>query len=172
MESRKRVFLGLGSNVGERVSYILRALEELEKIGELGRISTVYESEPWGVTDQEPFLNCVLEFFTDLDPFTLLKSLKEIERRVGRRERFRWGPREIDIDILLYGNEVVNTPELRIPHPFIKERDFVLIPMLEIDPELRDPMSGEPYGNFRPKGRLTPFCCVLKRGGRGARAPQ
>lgn len=168
MESRKRVLLGLGSNVGERVSYILRALEELEKIGELGRISTVYESEPWGVTDQEPFLNCVLEFFTYLDLFTLLRSLKEIEKRVGRKERFRWGPREIDIDILLYGNEVVDTPELRIPHPFIKERDFVLIPMLEVDPELRDPVSGEPYRNVKPKGKLKPFCCILKR---GARAP-
>ncbi len=169
MESRKRILLGLGSNVGDRISYILKAIDELERIGELGRISTVYESEPWGVVDQDPFLNCVLELFTGLDPFTLLKRLKEIEKRVGRKERFRWGPREIDIDILLYEEEVVDTPELRIPHPFIKERDFVLIPMLELDPNLKDPLSGEPYRKVRLSNGLRPFCCILKREGKGSR---
>ena len=169
MESRKRVLLGLGSNVGERISYILKAMVELEKIGELGRISTVYESEPWGVEDQDPFLNCVLELYTDLDPFNLLRELKEIEKKVGRRERFRWGPREIDIDILLYEEKVVDTPELKIPHPFIKERDFVLIPMLEVDPDLRDPMSGEYYRDVKLESKLKPFCCVLKREGKGSR---
>lgn len=160
-ESRKRVFLGLGSNVGDRLSFILRALEELERVGEVVKVSTVYESEPWGVLDQEPFLNCVLELRTHLDPFTLLERLKRIEKEVGRKPRFRWGPREIDVDILLYEGEVVESPTLRIPHPFIKERDFVLIPLLEIDPTLRDPKTGVPYREKKLEGRLKPFCCLI-----------
>ena len=172
MESRKRVLLGLGSNVGNRLDYILMAIGRLKDLGEIGKISTIYESEPWGVGDQEPFLNCVLELYTRLDPHTLLKELKRIEKEVGRKERFRWGPREIDIDILLYEDEVVETDELKIPHPLIKERDFVLVPMLEIDPSLKDPVSGEPYGDVNIESTLRPYCCVLKKGERGARALQ
>ncbi len=172
MESRKRVLLGLGSNVGNRLHYILTAIGRLKDLGEIGKISTIYESEPWGVEDQEPFLNCVLELYTRLDPHALLKELKLIEKKVGRKERFRWGPREIDIDILLYEDEVVETDELKIPHPLIKERDFVLVPMLEINPSLKDPVSGEPYGDVNIESTLRPYCCVLKKGERGARALQ
>lgn len=170
MESRSRVLLALGSNIGERIYYIIEAISELKKLGEIGKISTVYESDPWGVTYQESFLNCVLELFTGIEPFMLLRKLKEIEKTVGRKERFRWGPREIDIDILLYDNKVVNTSELKIPHPFIRDRAFVLIPMLEIDPDLKDPTSGEPYGSVKMESRLRPFCCILQGEKEGDRA--
>ncbi len=161
----RRIFLGLGSNVGDRVGNILRALELVRSVCRLRRISTVYESDPWGVEDQPPFLNCVAEVETDLGALQLLGKLKSIEREVGRRERFRWGPREIDIDILLYGDLVLDTSDLRVPHPGLTERDFALIPLLEIAPDLRDPRTGAPYRRFREglRSTLRPFCCVTLR---------
>ncbi len=173
MRSRKRVFLGLGSNLGDRLGYLLSAMDRISELGEVRAISTVYESEPWGVEEQPPFLNCVLELWTDIPPEELLKMLKEIERAVGRRERFRWGPREIDIDILLYGNEVIDSEELKIPHPHLEERDFVLVPLLEIDRKLRNPKNGRSLSESlnRLEVKLKPFCCILKRE-KGSRSPQ
>jgi len=162
MESR-RTFLGLGSNVGDRLLNILKAIDLLKEFIRVEKVSTIYESEPWGVEDQPPFLNCVLLGETSLTPSELLKEIKRVEREVGRKERFRWGPREIDIDILLYEEEVVELPDLEIPHPYIRERDFVLVPLLEIDPDLKDPLSGEVYARFLEnlKTELKPFCSIL-----------
>ncbi len=174
MRSRKRVFLGLGSNLGDRLGYLLSAMDRISELGEVRAISTVYESEPWGVEEQPPFLNCVLEFWTDIPPEELLKMLKEIERAVGRRERFHWGPREIDIDILLYGNEVFEGKELKIPHPHLEERDFVLVPLLEVDRKLRNPKNGRSLSESlnRLEVKLKPFCCIYLKREKGSRSPQ
>ena len=158
-----RVFLGLGSNVGDRISYILKAIEEIHKyIGKVVVASTVYESKPWGVEDQKDFLNCVVEIRTSFCPLNLLKKIKTLEKSLGRKERFRWGPREIDVDILLYGSRRLYTKDLTIPHPRIKERDFVLVPLIEIDPLLKDPESGRPYSSFLGGVGiyLRPFCSL------------
>jgi 2-amino-4-hydroxy-6-hydroxymethyldihydropteridine diphosphokinase len=163
MQSSDRIYLSLGTNLGDRVGYILKALDALGSLGTVLSVSTLYESEPWGYRDQPPFLNCVLSFTTDLGPRDLLRELKTLERKLGRRKRFRWGPREIDIDIILYGDTILKDPELQIPHPRLKERDFVLVPLLELDPEVRDPITGRPYREFL-KGlsvNLRPFCSLL-----------
>ncbi len=162
MQSRKKVFLSLGSNVGNRIGNILKAIDLLRGLGEIRKVSTVYESEPWGVSDQPPFLNCVVLMETSLLPEELLGELKKIERIVGRKERFRWGPREIDIDILLYDDEVVELPNLSIPHPHMTDRDFVLYPLLELE-EVRDPRTGRPFRDSLRNLSLSlrPFCSIL-----------
>jgi len=155
------VFLGLGSNVGDRISYILKALEKLGEFLKIEKISTVYESRAWGVENQSDFLNLVLKARTNLPPHELLFRVKEIEKLVGRKERFKWGPREIDIDILLYGEQVIRTKLLKAPHPFLEERDFFLYPLLEIEPNLIHPSYGKPLKDFKPENTLKPFCCVI-----------
>ncbi len=163
-QSSKRVFLGLGSNVESRVHFLSHAVKLLKGIGSVEKLSTVYESLPWGVKEQEKFLNCVLELRTYLDPFSLLERLKDIERNVGRKERFRWGPREIDIDILLYEDLLIDSRELSIPHPFLKDRDFVLIPLLEISPCIKDPRTGTYLSRALStlSINLKPYCCLLQ----------
>ncbi len=160
---RTRVFLGLGSNVGDRLGYIQRAVRSLSSFCRIGRVSTVYESDPWGVEKQPPFLNCVVEAYTAEPPFELLRRIKEAEKSLGRKERFRWGPREIDIDILLYGEEVIDEAVLKVPHPYIRERDFFLIPLLELEPELVSPEDGIPYREALTyvRASLRPYCCLL-----------
>ncbi len=164
MQSRKRVFLGLGSNVGDRIGNILKAIDSISSLGVVIKVSTLYESEPWGVEDQPAFVNCVAEIETDLKPRDLLKEAKRLEEKIGRVKRFHWGPREIDIDIVLYGEEVVNEEDLKIPHPFIKKRDFVLVPLLELDESLADPITGEPYRTHLDEieVKLKPLCSVLR----------
>lgn len=154
--------MGLGSNVGSRVIYLLRAIEKLKKLLEVEKISTVYESRAWGVKDQEDFLNLVLKARTNLPPHELLLKIKKIEREVGRKERFKWGPREIDIDILLYGDEIIRTKLLKIPHPFLEKRDFFVYPLLEIEPRIIHPVYKKPLKEFKPENTLRPFCCILK----------
>ncbi len=151
--------------MGNRIAFILRAVGELEERFGVLDISTVYESDPWGVEDQPPFLNCVVKMETSLSPRDLLRELQSIERKIGRKRRFRWGPREIDVDILLYGGEVIREKDLEIPHPRMRERDFVLVPLVEVDPDVRDPLSGVPYRSLlRGLGSsLRPFCCVIPR---------
>ncbi len=163
VQSRKRVFLGLGSNLGDRVGYLEGAVCLLKEVGEVICVSTVYESPPWGVENQPAFLNCVAEVRTSLDPFELLRWAKSAERRIGRKERFRWGPREIDIDILLFGEEIIDSRELSIPHRFLEEREFFLIPLLEIEPCIKNPRTGVLLSKSLPKNpiNLKPFCCLL-----------
>ena len=133
-----RVFLSLGSNIGDRASNLSRALSLLRSdTVRIRRVSSLYESSPVGVTDEPvpDYINCVAEADTGLPPRSLLDYVKGVESRMGRAPTFRWGPRVIDIDILLYEGVTVESDELTIPHPRIADRKFVLIPLLELEPE-------------------------------------
>lgn len=135
------IFLGLGSNIGKRRQYIEQAVDLLsERITNIS-LAPLYHSKAWGVTEQPDFLNTALRGETELEPHELLEFVKSIEREVGRVERFRWGPREIDIDIIYYGNIVLELPDLSIPHVGAHERDTVLQPICDIDPDFIDPRS-------------------------------
>jgi 2-amino-4-hydroxy-6-hydroxymethyldihydropteridine diphosphokinase len=134
------VYIALGTNVGEREANLLQALRLLPESGVLvRRVSSIYETEPVDYLDQEWFLNAVLEAQTELDALDLLSALRLIETRMGSKKAFAKGPRKIDLDILLYGDETIDTPELQVPHPRMLERKFVLIPLAEIAPSLRHP---------------------------------
>lgn len=129
-----RVLLALGSNLGDRARYLATARDALAKAGvTLIRESRVEETAPIGVTDQPAFLNQVLEADTALEPRDLLEAVKRIEQDLGRQSRQRWGPREIDIDILRYDDRTVNEPGLRIPHPELDNRPFLLDLLEEIE---------------------------------------
>ena len=134
-----RAYIGLGANLGDREGSIRRAAE---LIGAL-RVSPVVETEPWGYENQPRFLNAVAEIETSLTPRQLLDHLLDVERRLGR-ERIgpRWGPRTIDLDLLLYGGETIDEPGLVVPHPRLKVRDFVLRPLAELVPTLKIPGDG------------------------------
>lgn len=128
------VYLSLGSNIGDRQEFLKRAHAKLGgKITDIVS-SSVYETEPWGNKDQESFLNICLRGRTSLSPEGLLDFIKSVEKNLGRSHNQKWGPREIDIDILFYGNEAIKSAGLEIPHPHIAERAFVLVPLAEIDP--------------------------------------
>jgi 2-amino-4-hydroxy-6-hydroxymethyldihydropteridine diphosphokinase len=134
------VYIALGTNVGERDANLLQALRLLPESGvHIRRVSSIYETEPVDYLDQEWFLNAVLEGQTELDALDLLSALRVIEARMGSKKAFAKGPRKIDLDILLYGNDTIDTPELQVPHPRMLERKFVLIPLAEIAPSLRHP---------------------------------
>ena len=130
------IYLGLGSNLGDRLAALSDALRALDAEPGMKLLicSAVYETEPWGVTDQPAFLNLVARFDTSLEPTALLAVCQRVERLVGRTETYHWGPRVIDIDILLYGDRVVelDDPDLRIPHARMAQRAFVLVPLAEI----------------------------------------
>ena len=137
-------FLGLGSNVGERQKFLTGAIEELKALQNVKVVwaSSVYETDPFGNIDQPKFLNAAIEIETQLIPAELLKELKRIEQHVGRVSAERWGPREIDIDILVYDGLVVDEEPLKVPHVELAERKFVLVPLKEIAPDLVHPVSG------------------------------
>jgi len=140
----KRVYLSLGSNRGEREQLLEQALARLAAAGlSLRQVSAVYETEPLERRDQPWFLNLVVEADTDLFPRLLLGRLQRIERQMGRRPTSVKGPRLIDIDLLLYGEAVIRTPELVVPHPRMHLRRFVLEPLAELAPELRHPLTGQ-----------------------------
>jgi 2-amino-4-hydroxy-6-hydroxymethyldihydropteridine diphosphokinase len=147
------VYVGLGSNLGDRDENLHRALARIER--DLGpvRASSFYETDPVGVTDQPKFVNAVAEVATDVPPRELLERLLGIERELGRDRRAerRWGPRVIDLDLLLYGNEVVDEPGLTVPHARLAERRFVLEPLSELVPELVLP-DGRPLRELLEHG--------------------
>jgi 2-amino-4-hydroxy-6-hydroxymethyldihydropteridine diphosphokinase len=123
--------------VGDRAGHLAAARARLERSGaSIRRATPVVETEPFGVTDQPPFLNQVLEVDWDGSAAQLLETAKAVERAVGRTETYRWGPREIDVDILLFGDERISEPGLEVPHPGLRERDFVRDPLLELRPDL------------------------------------
>jgi 2-amino-4-hydroxy-6-hydroxymethyldihydropteridine diphosphokinase len=131
-----RAFIGLGSNVGDRLQYLQRAVKCLaETIGvQVLDVSSVYETEPIGPADQAWFLNAVAAVDTSLTPVILLDQTQMIERALGRETPYRWGPRTIDLDILLYGDKQIRTATLVIPHAELRHRAFVMLPLLELDP--------------------------------------
>ncbi|MDX6452844.1 MAG: 2-amino-4-hydroxy-6-hydroxymethyldihydropteridine diphosphokinase [Gaiellaceae bacterium] len=132
-------YVGLGSNLGDRERLIREAAELLGVV----RLSSVIETEPWGYGDQPMFLNAVAELETPLSARRLLDHLLEVERRLGRvRTGPQWGPRTIDLDLLLYGDESIDEPGLLVPHPRLTERDFVLRPLAELVPTLKIPGNG------------------------------
>ena len=142
--SHVNAYLGLGTNLGDRWANLGAAADLLAKVADLRmlRCSRVYETEPWGVTDQPRFLNCVVETAVKMSPSELLSGCKEVEERLGREPSLRWGPRLIDVDILLYGRQTVDLPHLQIPHPRLHLRAFALIPLAELAPDLIHPALG------------------------------
>ena len=140
-----KTYIGLGSNLGEREAQIRLALDDLARLpaSRLVRASSLYDSEPVGDVEQPNFLNAVAELETELSARQLLWNLQLIERRLGRTRTRRWGPRTIDLDLLLYGQLVVDEPDLQVPHVELTRRSFVLVPMVELDPQLVHPVTGE-----------------------------
>lgn len=134
------VFIALGTNLGDRQANLRTAVASLAPAVTVIRASTIYETPPWGYTDQPPFLNMVIEAETGLRPRALLGFLKKREAELGRVESFRYGPRHIDLDILFYADLVLNEDALQIPHPRLHERAFVLVPLVELAPELCHPV--------------------------------
>ena len=138
-------YIGFGSNIGDRLAHIQNAIQALSKTEEitLQNVSSVYKTDPVGYEAQAEFLNGVAAIQTSLSPLSLLHILKDIETEVGRQHRIRWGPREIDLDILIYGDLCLQTEKLIIPHPEMHLRGFVLVPLAEIAPDLVHPVFQE-----------------------------
>lgn len=139
---KNEVYIALGSNLGNRIENLKSSLALMEPEISVKEISPVYETPPWGYTSQPAFLNQVIQGETYLTPAELLVFLKFIELRMGRVSTFLYGPRIIDLDILFYDDLIINTPDLKIPHPRIAERAFVLVPLFDISPEYEHPESG------------------------------
>ena len=162
----RKVYVGLGSNLGEREHLIRSALAELAQVPATAvvRASSLYDSEPVGEIEQPPFLNAVAQLETDLPPQRLLWHLHLIEARLGRVRARRWGPRTIDLDLLFYGQTVLDEEGLTLPHPEIVHRGFVLAPLVELDPGFVHPVTGltliehlkqlRPSGGVKRKGTL------------------
>lgn len=136
-------YLSLGSNIGDREGHLREAIARLGRCGQVTAVSSFYETEPVEFTDQAWFLNCAIALETLLGPERLMKGLLEIEKKMGRERVMKKGPRVIDIDLLLFGDSVVETPELTIPHPAMVSRRFVLEPLAEIAAEVRHPVLGK-----------------------------
>jgi len=137
---QKRVYLSLGSNVGDRAANLNAAIDRLGNLGKVMAVSSFYETEPMEFAAQPWFLNCAVELDTEKMPKQLLASVLDIEREMGRRRVQKKGPRTLDIDILLFGNAIIQTKGLTIPHPAMHERRFVLEPLVEIAPGMRHPV--------------------------------
>lgn len=142
------VYLGIGSNIEPRLEYIKESLREIAAIPGVAmvRTSSVYATAPWGNTAQGEFLNLVVEFSCGLFAPELLYHLKTIEIKMGRQRVETWGPRNIDLDILLYGDEVINSEDLKVPHPYLRNRLFVLVPLAEINERIILPEDGASIG--------------------------
>ena len=134
-----RAYLGLGSNIGDKIGYLRAALSALKAIPGITVVaaSSIYRTPPWGITDQDWFANVAIGIDTTLEAPALLEACLAIEQSLGRVRKERWGPRVIDIDVLTYGDAEIDTPRLKVPHPAMGERAFVLIPLQEIAPNFR-----------------------------------
>lgn len=137
---KKTVYLSLGSNLGDRAANLEAAISQLAELGDVVARSSFYETEPIGFVHQPSFLNCVVALETELMPKQFLSRALAIEQKLGRRRTQAKGPRTVDIDLLLFGGSIVDTPALIIPHPAMHERRFVLEPLAEIAPEVRHPV--------------------------------
>jgi 2-amino-4-hydroxy-6-hydroxymethyldihydropteridine diphosphokinase len=143
------VYIGIGSNLGDRHRNCIRAIELLSQNGlPPAKQSSMQETEPWGVTEQPGFINMAVEVLTDLEPVTLLKVLKKIEKDMGRQDTIKWGPRIIDLDILLYDDIIFKTDSLIIPHPLMHQREFVLRPLSEIAKDFIHPVLKKSIGDL------------------------
>jgi 2-amino-4-hydroxy-6-hydroxymethyldihydropteridine diphosphokinase len=143
------VFLLLGSNLGERGRYLELAVIEIERlVGRIEKRSTIHQTPAWGKTDEPDYLNQVLLVKTNLKPLDILHTALAIEKSLGRIRKEKWGSRTIDIDILFYGDEIINQPELTVPHPQLHKRKFTLAPMTEIAPDFVHPVLGKSIGEL------------------------
>ena len=141
--NHEKVYIGIGSNLGDRMTTCLLAIQHLRELPstELIKISSFYETEPLEREDQEWFINAVVEIQTHLSPEELLECCQSVEGTLGRIRVARYGPRTLDLDLLFYGQQVINTLKLKLPHPRLHERQFVLIPLLEIAPDWFHPLQ-------------------------------
>jgi 2-amino-4-hydroxy-6-hydroxymethyldihydropteridine diphosphokinase len=139
------VFLGLGSNVGDKEKHLAQACDRINTIerSSIIHVSSVYESEPWGRKDQDAFLNQVIEIKTNLKPGTFFAACQKIEKSMGRASSIRWGPRIIDIDLLIYHHRIIDDKGMQVPHPRLTQRRFVLVPLVEIAPHVIIPGVGK-----------------------------
>jgi 2-amino-4-hydroxy-6-hydroxymethyldihydropteridine diphosphokinase len=139
-------FIGIGSNKGDRKKACSDAISALAALRccSVMKSSSFYESEPWGYAEQGLFINCAVKIETSLDALTLFSLLQETERRLGKEKEFLWGPRTLDLDLLFFNQEIINTPDLKVPHPFLHQRRFVLEPLAELEPSWMHPVLGEP----------------------------
>ncbi|MDP2158261.1 MAG: 2-amino-4-hydroxy-6-hydroxymethyldihydropteridine diphosphokinase [Nitrospirota bacterium] len=145
------IHIGIGSNLGNRQENCLEAIRRLEQQGlSVLKRSSLIESEPWGVTDQPHFINMAIEAETDLSPQNLLQCMKDIECSMGRVNSVHWGPRVIDLDILFYDDRTIDSVDLKIPHPHLHERVFVLMSLLEIAPEKVHPVLKKRVSELKP----------------------
>lgn len=140
-------FISIGSNIGDRAHYLRESMNLLNSREDtvVEKVSSIYETEPVGYTNQASFLNVVIQIRTALTAENLLAACQEIEQKLGRERTIRWGPRTVDLDILLYNEEKIETANLSVPHPRMAERAFVLVPLLEIAPNVKSPITGELY---------------------------
>ena len=137
----KQVFLSLGSNLGNRKENILNAIRMIEvAIGKIDKRYSFYETEAWGNQEQNAFINLVMQVSSELEASQILSSINEIEQKLGRKRIQKWEPRIIDIDIIYFGDEVIESEKLQVPHPLMAERKFVLIPLREIAPDFIHPL--------------------------------
>lgn len=160
---KNKIFLGLGSNLGNREENLSTAQKLIEeKVGKIRSKSSIYETAAWGITEQNAFLNQVLEVETSFSPSAVLHLVLNIEKDMGRIREIRWGERSIDIDILYYNNEIISTETLVVPHPFIQERKFVLVPLCEIAPAFIHPKLNqtnlELLEKCRDSGEIKQYC--------------
>lgn len=139
--AKNKAYLSLGSNIEDRKKNLETAIEEIEKLGKITKKSAIYETEPVDYKPQPYFLNLMLILETELSPSELIIKLQEIEHKMGRIKEIDKGPRNIDIDIIFYNNEIINQEHLKIPHPSYFKRNFVLTPLAEIEPEYIDPIT-------------------------------
>jgi 2-amino-4-hydroxy-6-hydroxymethyldihydropteridine diphosphokinase len=140
-----KAYIGLGSNLGNRLGNIRFALAAMGQMpgSSVIRMSAVYETEPLGNADQPKFLNAAVELETSLEPMVLLRSLQRVEQHMGRVRQVKWEPRVIDLDILYFGSQVIDDPDLKVPHPELSLRGFVLVPLCDLIPEFEDPVKSQ-----------------------------
>ncbi|MBU7594063.1 2-amino-4-hydroxy-6-hydroxymethyldihydropteridine diphosphokinase [Metabacillus halosaccharovorans] len=147
---KNHAYIALGSNIGDREQYLIDAIKKIHNYSNIKvvNISSIYETDPVGYTDQDEFLNMVISINTDLTAFQLLSVLQETEKQLNRKRDIRWGPRTLDLDILLFNYENIEAEQLIVPHPRMHERAFVLIPLFELNQDVKIPSIDEPISTI------------------------